>query len=129
MVSGATAGLSVICQTILDPGDEILVPEPFWPLINGLITSRGGVPVQVPFYTEPDLDVEALLEPHITPRTVAVYANSPSNPTGRILREKEAEGLARLAERHDLWVLSDDAYELPSVEDRDLLDPPRIHDA
>jgi len=111
VVSGATAGLSVICQTILDPGDEILVPEPFWPLINGLITSRGGVPVQVPFYTEPDLDVEAMLEPHVTPRTVAVYANSPSNPTGRILREAQAEALGRLAERHDLWVLSDEAYE------------------
>jgi len=47
IMSGATVGLSVICQTLLEPGDEVILPSPYWPLIRGIIASRGGVPVEV----------------------------------------------------------------------------------
>lgn len=114
VTEGATGGLSVVCQTLLDPGDEVLIPAPFWPLIPGIVASRGAVPVQVPFWTElgdEAFDPEAALEERVTERTVALYLNSPNNPTGRILGEQEVAAVARVAGRHDLWVVSDEAYE------------------
>lgn len=113
VMSGATAGLSVLCQTILDPGDEVLLPAPFWPLIRGIVAARGAVPVQVPLYDRlraPDFDPEAAFEAAVTERTVALYLNSPHNPTGMILSEAVIDALLRVAERHDLWVIVDEAY-------------------
>jgi len=114
VTAGATGGLSVLCQTLFDPGDEVLLPSPFWPLIRGIIASRGAVPVQVPLFDRlrsPGFDLEAALERAITPRTVAIYVNSPHNPTGVILDDDEARAIAAVARRHDLWVLSDEVYE------------------
>ena len=114
ITAGATSGISVACQTILDPGDEVLLPSPFWPLIRGIIASRGAVPVQIAFFTrldEPGFDPEAALEAAVTPRTAAIYLNTPHNPTGRILTEAQVEAFARVARRHDLWLLADEAYE------------------
>ncbi|MBW2215362.1 MAG: aminotransferase class I/II-fold pyridoxal phosphate-dependent enzyme [Deltaproteobacteria bacterium] len=54
VMSGATAGLSVVCQVLLELGDEVLLPSPFWPLSRGVIATKGAVPVQVPFYTRLD---------------------------------------------------------------------------
>jgi N-succinyldiaminopimelate aminotransferase len=114
VMAGATGGLSITCQTLLDAGDEVIIPSPFWPLIRGIVASRGAVPVEVPFWTrldEPGFDVEATLERAITPRTAAIYVNSPHNPTGRILTDDQAGEIARVAQRHDLWVISDEVYE------------------
>ena len=114
VMSGATAGLSVVCQVLLEPGDEVLLPSPFWPLSRGVIATKGAVPVQVPFYTrldEPGFDAEAVLESAITDRTVALYINTPHNPTGRVLCGATIDAMMRVAKRHDLWVLTDEAYE------------------
>ena len=114
VMSGATAGLSVVCQVLLDPGDEVLLPSPFWPLSRGIIATKGAVPVQVPFYTrldEPGFDPEAVLEEAVTERTAALYINTPSNPSGRVLSEATIDALLRVAKRHDLWVFCDEAYE------------------
>jgi len=114
VIAGATSGLSVLCQTLLDPGDEVLLPAPFWPLVRGIIASRGAVPVQVPLFDRlrtPGFDLEAALEGAITPRTVALYVNSPHNPTGVSLNDAEAAIVARVAARHDLWVFADEVYE------------------
>ena len=114
VMSGATAGLGVVCSALLAPGDEVLLPAPFWPLIRGIIKLQGAVPVEVPLFTEldrPGFDPVAALEQAITPRTVALYLNSPHNPTGRVLPEALISALARLAQRHDLWVLTDEVYE------------------
>ena len=114
VMSGATAGLSVVCQVLLEPGDEVLLPSPFWPLSRGIIATKGAVPVQVPFYTrldEPGFDVEAVLEDAVTDRTVALYINTPNNPTGRVLCDATIASMLRVAKRHDLWVLCDEAYE------------------
>ncbi|MCA9516030.1 MAG: pyridoxal phosphate-dependent aminotransferase [Myxococcales bacterium] len=113
---GATGGLSVVCQALLDPGDEVLLPAPFWPLIRGIIASRGAVPVQVPLMDRlaagrDAVDVEAALEAAVTARTVAIYVNSPHNPTGVVLDDAAAAAIARVAARHDLWVLCDEVYE------------------
>ena len=114
VMSGATAGLSIVCQVLLEPGDEVLLPSPFWPLSRGIIATKGAVPVQVPFYTrfdEPGFDAEAVLESAVTERTVALYINTPNNPSGRVLSTQTIDAMMRVAKRHDLWVLCDEAYE------------------
>lgn len=112
IVSGATSGLSVIAGALLMPGDEVLLPSPFWPLIRGIISGRGATPVQVPIMDRLDeVDVEAHLEAAVTDKTVALYLNTPHNPTGSILREEHLAAAARVAERHDLWVICDEAYQ------------------
>ena len=114
VMSGATAGLSVVCQVLLEPDDEVLLPSPFWPLSRGIIATKGAVPVQVPFYTrldEPGFDPEAALESAVTERTVALYINTPNNPSGRVLSDTSIEAMLRVAKRHGLWVLCDEAYE------------------
>lgn len=114
VMPGATTGLAVVIGSLLDPGDELLLPSPFWPLIRGIAAARGCVPVEIPFFTrlsEPGFDAEAVLERAVTPRTAALYLNSPHNPTGRILPEEVVAAAARVASRHDLWVIADEAYE------------------
>lgn len=114
VMAGTTAGLSVVCHVLLEPGDEVLLPSPFWPLSRGIIATKGAVPVQIPFYTrldEPGFDAEALLEASVTDRTVALYINTPSNPSGHVLSDSAVEAMLRVAKRHDLWVLCDEAYE------------------
>jgi N-succinyldiaminopimelate aminotransferase len=114
VMPGATAGFTVVCATLLDPGDEVVVLAPFWPLIRGIIASRGATPVEVPFHDRvdaPGFDAEAVIEAAVGPRTVAVYVNSPNNPTGRVLPRPVVDAIARVAARHDLWVLCDEAYD------------------
>ena len=114
VMSGATSGLSVVCATILDHGDEVIVPAPFWPLIRGIVASRGGVPVQLPFFDrlrDPSFDPERAVEEAITERTVALYINTPSNPTGATIPAGVIDAMLRVAKKHDLWVLCDEAYE------------------
>ena len=114
VMSGATAGLSIVCQVLLEPGDEVLLPSPFWPLSRGIIATKGAVPVQVPFYTrldDPGFDAEAALEAAVTERTVALYVNTPNNPSGRVLSEQTVAAMVRVAKRHDLWLFCDEAYE------------------
>ncbi|HHH28102.1 MAG TPA: pyridoxal phosphate-dependent aminotransferase [Polyangiaceae bacterium] len=114
VVSGATAGLSVVTEALLEPGDEVLLPAPFWPLIRGIIQKRGAKAVQVPLYDrvmDDTVDVRAALEAAITERTVAIYVNTPHNPTGVVLTDQDIAAIAEVAERHDLWILSDEVYE------------------
>jgi len=112
---GATAGLAAAARTVLEPGDEVIVPTPHWPLIRGVLTNQGAVPVEVPLsqplYADPSLDAAALLEPAITPRTAAIYLTTPNNPDGKILNAKQLASLAALAQAHNLWVLADEVYE------------------
>lgn len=110
---GATGGLSIVVDALLDPGDEVVILAPYWPLIRGIVASRGAVPVEVPFFDrlgKPGFDPEAAVARAIGPRTSAIYVNTPNNPTGRVLPGDVLDALARLARRHGLWVLSDDVY-------------------
>ena len=98
-MSGATAGLNVVCQVLLSPGDELILPTPSWPLARGLATARGAKTVEVPFYTRlgaPDFDPERALRDAVTDRTVAIYVNTPHNPTGVVL-DDDVEGRRRWA--------------------------------
>ncbi len=114
VVSGATPGLGAVVDALVSPGDEVLLPSPFWPLIRGTIHRRGAVAVEVPFYTRlgtEGFDPEAALEAAVTPRTVAVYVNTPHNPTGVIVDDPTLAAIARVAARHDLWIVCDEVYE------------------
>ena len=134
VVPGATAGVSIAAQILVDPGDEVLVLAPFWPLSRGVVAARGGKAVEIPFFTrldEPGFDVERELERHVTGRTVAIYVNSPNNPTGAMLTEDHVEAIARVAARHDLWVWVDEAYDELRYDGRDTKPVylhPRLHD-
>src|SRR5207244_1929973 len=92
--------------------DEVLVPDPEWPPAPGNISLAHGRPVPYRLYESrgwrPDLDEMAAL---VTPRTRAIYVNSPNNPTGGVLTRADLEGIARLAVERDVWVLCDEAYE------------------
>lgn len=112
---GATHALAAAVRTLVEPGDEVVVPTPHWPLIRGIVTNAGGVPKEAPLtqllYADPTLDAAQLLEPAIGPRTVALYVTTPNNPDGKVLSERHLEQLALLARAHDLWVFADEVYE------------------
>jgi N-succinyldiaminopimelate aminotransferase len=110
---GATHALSCAVGALLDPGDEIILLSPHWPLIRGIAQTRCVVPVEVPF-TLPVIagaDPARLLEGVVTPRTAAIYVCTPNNPDGLVLDERMLGAVAEVALRHDLWVLSDEVYE------------------
>ena len=111
--AGATGVLACAVGSVVDPGDEVLILAPFWPLIRGIVQAFRGVPVEVPFYDR-IFDLEealAALEERISERTVALYVSTPSNPTGRVLPGDWLEAFAEFARRRDLWLLSDEVYE------------------
>ncbi len=112
---GATHALSCAVGALLDPGDELILLTPHWPLVRGIAQTRSVVPVEVPFSpllaADPGLDVVALIEAAITPRTTAIYVSSPNNPDGLVFDERALRGVAEVAERHGLWILSDEVYE------------------
>jgi aspartate/methionine/tyrosine aminotransferase len=111
---GATHAIFCAARAILDPGDEVLVAAPYWPLSVGVLRSAGAVPVEVPvttrLYENPALRAADLFEAAITPRTRALYFISPNNPDGKVLSRPDLEGIARLAKERGLWVIADEVY-------------------
>ena len=113
VTSGATLGLYAALGAVLDPDDEVLVPEPVYDAYLSAIVQLGGRPIPVPatltngrFHWDPR-QVEAAC----SARTRAMLVNSPWNPTGTVLGEDEWTGLMDLAARQDLYVISDEIYE------------------
>jgi aspartate/methionine/tyrosine aminotransferase len=103
---GATHALSCAVQALCDPGDEIILLTPHWPLIKGIAISHGVRPIEVPFDA-----IEQEIERAITPKTAALYYASPNNPDGEIVSIEGTKRLTNLAVRHDLWILADEVYE------------------
>jgi aspartate/methionine/tyrosine aminotransferase len=112
--AGATHAIFCGLRAVLDPGDEVLVAAPYWPLAVGVVRAAGAVPIEVPLttrlYEEPSADPAALLEHSMTPRVRALYLITPNNPDGKVYSRVQLEGIARLAEQRDLWVLADEVY-------------------
>ena len=113
--SGATHALWCALGAVCDPGDEILLLAPHWPLIRGIAQSRSVTPIEVPFTQVLRMggggDAAALLESKVTARTRAIYVCTPNNPDGSVLHEAELRAIAEVASRHGLWILSDEVYE------------------
>ena len=112
VTNGGIHGVYVACQAILEPGDEVIVPDPEWPPVAGNIRCARAVPVPCPLREEKgwrwDLDE---LESMITPRTRMIYVNTPGNPTGGVLTRGDLERIAQMATARNLWVIADEAYE------------------
>jgi aspartate/methionine/tyrosine aminotransferase len=98
-------------MALVDPGDEVIVPDPGYPIYDSITRFVGGTPVPLPIRQSNDfrLDVDELAA-LITPRTKLLVINSPENPTGGVLTRDDIERIAELAQRHDLVVLSDEIY-------------------
>ncbi len=113
VTGGATSGLANVAGAIVSPGDEVLILAPHWPLIDGIVRSFGGVPVAVPFMglaDSPESAIEIVSE-KASDRTVALYFNTPNNPTGRVIPHSVVEALAEWSRRENIWILSDEVYE------------------
>ena len=118
VTAGATHALSLAFQALLSAGDEILLLSPYWmmvPRMLGLIESVHwrAVPVYLDLMagTLSPADLAARLRACLGPRTRGLYLNTPNNPTGAVLTREQLEAIAGVAREHDLWVVSDEAYE------------------
>ncbi len=109
---GAMEAISLSMLATVNPGDEVIVPDPCFPNYIGQIMIAGAKPVSVPVYEENDFNIRAEdIEKAITPKTRAILLNSPSNPLGSVMSREEIVKIAELVEKHDLIVYSDEVYD------------------
>src|SRR5947209_4753911 len=112
VTNGAKQAIYNAFATLLDPGDEVLVPAPYWVTYPEAITLAGGVPVFVPTDASSGFRTDTeRLEAARTPRTKVLLFVSPSNPTGAVYPREEIEAIGRWAAERGLWVLTDEIYE------------------
>lgn len=118
VTTGAQEAMAIVMQTMLDPGDEVLLASPFYMAYEANIVLAGGVPVAVPTRESEDFQMFASeIEQRITDRTKLLAIVTPSNPTAAALTRETLEGIADVARRHDLAVLSDELYEKVVYDD------------
>ncbi len=109
--AGATGAFYCTCLALLDPGDEVIVFEPFYGYHVATLVATGAVPVYVPLHA-PDWRFDAAdLERVVTPRTRGILVNTPSNPCGKVFTHDELQTIADFSNRHDLFVFTDEIYE------------------
>jgi aspartate/methionine/tyrosine aminotransferase len=111
VLTGGMQGLFGAFQSTIDPGDEVLVFSPYWTPIKDLIAHCEGTTVLVPTAEARREGFGETLARYSTPRTRAVYYNTPTNPSGVVFTRAEAEEVARFARERDLVVIADEAYE------------------
>lgn len=110
ITSGVSGGLLLAIMTCVGPGDEVLIPDPYFVMYKHLVTLAGATAVYVDTY--PDFQLTpARIEPHITARTKLLLFNTPSNPTGVVATPSTCRGIAQLAQRHGFLLLSDEIYD------------------
>ena len=109
---GVSEGLDLAMRAILDPGDEVIIPEPTYVSYIPCVTLAGGIPVTVPTNMENSFRVKPEdIEARITPRTKAILMGYPNNPTGSVMTRTDLIKISEIAERYDLTVVSDEVYE------------------
>ncbi|MCX8024785.1 MAG: aminotransferase class I/II-fold pyridoxal phosphate-dependent enzyme [Thermanaerothrix sp.] len=133
---GGSEALYLAATALLDPGDEVIIPTPCFVSYQAQVFLAGGVPIEIPCRMEDNFDVNPqAIEAAITPRTKAILIGFPNNPTGAVATRERLLEIARLAEKHDLIVISDEIYDrlvygghqhvcfpsLPGVKGRSLL--------
>ena len=117
---GATSGISVLATATLEPDDEVLILAPFWPLVGGIVKGVHAKVVLVPFWDRLEefrntenvsQNMISYISQFLSERTVAIYINTPNNPTGQALDLQEMETLVQLAKDHNLAIWADEVYE------------------
>lgn len=117
--NGAKHSLFNTFMAILNPGDEVIIPSPYWLSYPELVKMAGGVPVFVETTVEEKFKITAeKLEKAITPKTKAFLINNPNNPTGAVYTHRELNALAAVVEKYNIYVVSDEIYEKLNYEHR-----------
>ncbi|MFT6638551.1 MAG: aspartate aminotransferase [Flavobacterium sp.] len=111
--TGAKQSLYNIAQVMLNEGDEVILPAPYWVSYYEIIKLSGGIPVEVPTSIDTDFKITAeQLEKAITPKTKMIWYSSPCNPSGSVYSREELTALAKVLEKHpNIYVVSDEIYE------------------
>ncbi|RYZ48630.1 MAG: pyridoxal phosphate-dependent aminotransferase, partial [Sphingobacteriales bacterium] len=112
VTTGGSEAISFGIMSCMDPGDEIIIPEPFYANYNGFATSAGVTVVPIPSSIETGFALPAIeaFEKAVTPRTRAIMICNPNNPTGYLYSREELEVLREICLKHDLFLFSDEAY-------------------
>jgi aminotransferase len=109
---GVSEALYLTLTAILDPGDEVIIPTPCFVSYQAEVILAGGVPIEIPSRMEDNFQFDPhRLEQAITPRTKAIFIGYPNNPTGAVAERETLMEVARMAEEHDLLVISDEIYD------------------
>ena len=123
VTTGGSEALQIACNCILNDGDEIIIPEPFYPNYHTFITTAGGV--IHPLHTKPEEGYffadRARIEECITPRTKAIMITNPGNPTGTCLTREQMKVILDIAVEHDLYLIADEVYREFIYESDELL--------
>ena len=109
---GVSEALYLVMTAVLNPGDEVIIPEPSFVAYGPEVTFAGGVPVAVPTYVKDNFQVTAeTIEAAITPKTKAILLGYPNNPTGAVMEREVMLAVTAVAEQHDLLIISDEIYD------------------
>lgn len=111
VTAGAMEGLLMAVLTLVEPGEEVLLPSPYYPSHVEQVLLAEGVPVAVPLLSDWSLDIAALRNA-VTSRSKLLIVNTPHNPTGAVFGEQDLRALAELALEQELWVICDDTYDI-----------------
>lgn len=125
ITSGVSGGILLSLMALLDEGDEIIAPDPYFVMYKHLTNFIGARPVYVDTYPDFQMDADRI-EKLITPRTRAILLNSPGNPTGVIYNEETVRGIVELAARHDVVLISDEIYD-SFVYEGELISPAKYY--
>ncbi|MBI1899689.1 MAG: aminotransferase class I/II-fold pyridoxal phosphate-dependent enzyme [Planctomycetia bacterium] len=126
VTSGTSGGLAVALLALVNPGDEVIVFDPYFVMYPAVVAMMGGRCVSVDTYPDFRIDLKKVAQA-ITPRTKAILVNSPANPTGAVMTEAEVRGLAELAAERNVALVSDEIYKLFSF-DGPALSPAQFND-
>ncbi|TET40939.1 MAG: aminotransferase class I/II-fold pyridoxal phosphate-dependent enzyme [Dehalococcoidia bacterium] len=111
ITTGSSEGLDLVMRAIINPGDEVIIPNPCYVAYPADIILAGGVPILVPTDEENNFVIRATdIEARITKQTKAILIGYPANPTGAVMSKREADAIAQLVKKHDLLVISDEIY-------------------
>ena len=119
VTGGLTHSAFAVCMAAVDPGDEVILLEPYYPQHINKVELAGGRIVTAPLDVDNHFSIDAeIIERYITPKTRMLALVNPANPTGRVYSREELQGLAGLAIKHDLLVMSDEVYEQIVFDDK-----------
>ena len=128
--SGGSMGIYLAMQSLLNPGDDVLIFEPIWPHLVEMLVLAGVNPIKIRLDKDNrfHFDVD-LIEGYITKKTKAIVINTPNNPTGTVYEEHEIKQLIDLCQKHNMIIISDEEYRVFTYGENKHISPLRYYDA